>query len=276
MSLNFDNIVVDGNTLYESKIDLVTYAKAKNAAILSVPGLDGISGWLFDIPTGESVDLTAEITDHYIESGSFVSDHAVIKPIKITLTGFIGNLVFKVPQPGTAEYVAEQTQSKLSAVNSYLGDATPGAVQTAAGIAAQAGYVANQIKAIAKRATNVIDFFKGESQEPDPQTKAYHELKALWLSKQTVSVQTPWEFFGSMMIETISAKKDDASNGYTDFSITLKETRMIGIERTNFDAGAYKAAIDVQSASPVAKGPVQGERFESALHFAKRSVTGGN
>ena len=118
-----------------------------------------------------------------------------------------------------------------------------------------------------KKATNVVNFFKGQEKEPDAQTVAYHELKALYTSKQIVSVQTPWEFFGSMMIESISARHDDGTNDYTEFSITLKEMRLIGIQRTNFDAGAFKSAIDAQAVGIENKGPIQGSnRNESVLH----------
>lgn len=243
---------------YKDLMSPDTFLDDRCAAVLIKANQQGIAGWVFDIPTGESIDLDMDITDHFVESGSFVTDHAVTKPLIITLTGLIGELVYTVPQPGSFEYAASQLQSALTSVDAYLGPLTNGASQKLAVLAAQAGYVAGQVAAIQKRASNLIKFFSGDDFSDTLQEKAFRDLAALWKSKQIVTVQTPWGFFGNMMIKSITPKQDQSSNDYTDFTITLKEMRFVDIKTTTFDSGAFTSAIDAQAAAKANTGPVQG------------------
>lgn len=243
---------------YNSYLDMDKYIQEKSAAVVSLPGFNGISGWVFDIPSGEEILLTADVTDHPTENGSFISDHVVVKPDQVTLSGFVGNLVHRSPQPGSAEYVADQITSKLLAVNAYLGPLTQGATQKAAAVASQVSYVANQVNAIKKKATNVVNFLRGAEKEPDPQTIAYHELRALMKSKQIVSVQTYWEFFGTMIITSVSARHDEKTDDYTDISITLKEIRLVDIETTEVNGDLFPAANTQQGATEIDKGKISG------------------
>ena len=252
---------------YSSYLDMNKYIDEKSAAVVSLPGFNGISGWVFDAPTGEEITLSADVTDHPTENGSFISDHVVVKPVMVTLSGYVGNLVYRSPQPGSVEYVADQITSKLLAVNAYLGPLTQGATQKAAAITSQVSYIANQVNAIKKKATNVINFLKGAEKEPDPQTIAYHELKALWKSKQIVSLQTYWEFFGTMVITNISARHDESTDDYTDISITLKEIRLVDVETTEVQDDLFPAANTQQEAAEIDKGKIGGKEEQQSLLY---------
>jgi hypothetical protein len=252
---------------YSSYLDMNKYIDEKSAAVVSLPGFNGISGWVFDVPTGEEITLSADVTDHPTENGSFISDHVVVKPVMVTLSGYVGNLVYRSPQPGSVEYVADQITSKLLAVNAYLGPLTQGATQKAAAITSQVSYIANQVNAIKKKATNVINFLKGAEKEPDPQTIAYHELKALWKSKQIVSLQTYWEFFGTMVITNISARHDESTDDYTDISITLKEIRLVDVETTEVQDDLFPAANTQQEAAEIDKGKIGGKEEQQSLLY---------
>ena len=243
---------------YKDLISPDTFLDDRCAAVLIKANKQGIAGWVFDIPTGESIEDDMDITDHYVESGSFVTDHAIEKPLIITLTGLIGELVYTVPQKGSFQEAASQLQSSLSSVDAYLGPLTDGATQKLSVLAAQASYAAGQVAAIQKRASNLIKHFSGDDFSETLQEKAYRDLHALKKSMQIVTVQTPWGFFGNMMIKSISPKQDQSSNDYTDFSITLKEMRFVDIKTTTFDSGSFTSAIDAQNATNANTGPVQG------------------
>lgn len=222
-----------------------------------IAGGRGINGWVFDIPTGESLTSKVNISKHYTENGSVINDHAVNEPDEITLTGLVGELVYRKPQG--IEGALTEAASRLSTVNAYLGPLTQGATQKAAQIATQAAYVANQAKAIAKRAGNVVDFFRGEDATLTLQQKAYFELMALQKTHQLVWVLTPWNIHYNMLIAQVAARQDETTNDYTDFSVTLQESRFTGVETTTFDEGNYKSAIDAQSAATADAGKVAGK-----------------
>lgn len=262
---------------FTAYIDHEKYNTTRNEAIIRVSNAPGISGWVFDVPRGETITLTSEATDHYTEDGSFLSDHIVLKPIQITLSGFVGNLVYRVPQKGSVEYAADQAASKLLAVNSFLGPLTQGATQKAAAIVSQASYLANQVNALKKKGSNVVDFFKNGlngNKEPDPQTVAYHDLKALWKSKQIVSLQTYWEFFPTMSIVNITAQHDDLTDDYTDISVTLKELRLVNVETVPISEDLFQAPDTLQGESTTDKGKISGteEDSKSLLYSAGESL----
>lgn len=262
---------------FTAYIDHEKYNTTRNEAIIRVSNAPGISGWIFDVPRGETITLPAEATDHYTEDGSFLSDHIVLKPIQITLSGFVGNLVYRVPQKGSVEYAADQAASKLLAVNSFLGPLTQGATQKAAAIVSQVSYVANQVNALKKKGSNVVDFFKNGlngNKEPDPQTVAYHDLKALWKSKQIVSLQTYWEFFPTMSIINITAQHDDLTDDYTDISVTLKELRLVNVETVPISEDLFPAPDTLQGESTTDKGKISGtgKDSKSLLYSAGESL----
>lgn len=233
------------------------YLDEKSQAILMVSGRRGISGWVFDIPTGETLTSKVSISKHYTENGSVISDHAINEPDEITLTGLVGELVYRKPQG--LEGALTEASSRLGTVNAYLGPFTQGYTQKAAMIASQAAYVANQAKAIAKRASNIIDFFKGEEATLTMQQKAYFEIMALQKTHQRVYVLTPWNFHRRMLISQVVARQDETTNDYTDFSVTLQEMRFTDVETTTFNEGNYKSAIDAQAAATSDTGKVAGK-----------------
>lgn len=240
--------------------DARKYLDEKSSSMLMVAGRKGISGWVFDIPMGESLTSKVNVSKNYMENGSVINDHAINEPDEVTLSGLVGELVFRKPQG--IEGTLNEITSRLGAVNAYLGPFTQGATQKAALIASQAAYVANQAKAIAKRAKGVVDFFQGEDASLTLQQKAYLEITALQKTHQLVSVVTPWTIHYNMIIVSVNPSQDESSNDYSLFSVTLQEMRFTDIETTTFDEGNYKSAIDAQSAATADAGKVAGKELE--------------
>jgi hypothetical protein len=237
--------------------DAKEYLDEKSQLVLMFYGERGVSGWVFDIPTGENFTSKTNISKHYTENGSVINDHAINEPDEITLTGLIGELVYRKPQG--VEGALNSMASRLGTVNAYLGPFTQGMTQKAAEMATQAAYVLNQAKSIAKRAGNIVDFFKGEEATLTLQQKAFFEIQALQKTHQIVWVLTPWNIHYNMLISAVTLSQDESSNDYTNFSVTLQEMRFTNIETTTFDEGNYKSAIDIQKPPVEDSGKVAGK-----------------
>ena len=130
--------------------DPESYLYAKTTAVLAAQGMEGIGGWMFDIPTGEDIELDSDITDHYVESGSFTNDHVVLKPIIITLSGYKGELIYTHPKKNSAQGVLNNATSLLSTVSAYNIPLTGQAAGKLATITNTLSYAAGQIEAIKK------------------------------------------------------------------------------------------------------------------------------
>jgi hypothetical protein len=236
----------------------------KANTVLSPKDVKGIAGFLFDVPDSDSINLDWDITDHFTESNSFLNDHKVKKPVIITLSGFVGELVFR--SPAGVEGAAQEISNRLEAVDAYLGDFTPGAVQEAQRVVQQAQSAISAINQTLDKVQNVIGFFDGEEPEETAQQKAFNQLSALG-DEVIVATQTPWGYFDSMSIMALGFTQDGTTKEITDISVTLKEIRVSETKTTDFDKNQFPVREQVQSGPEEDQGNIRAQNENSSLLF---------
>jgi len=244
--------------------DARSYLDNKANTLLSPKSVKGISGFLFDIEDNDSIRLDWDITDHYTESNSFLNDHKVKKPIIITLTGFIGELVYESAQG--VEGAVQEISNRLETVDAYLGDSTPGAVQEAQRVLQQAQSAISAINQTLDKAQSIIGFFDGDGPEISAQQKAFRQLSSLG-DEVLLSVQTPWKFYGDMTIQSIAFSQDGTTNNISDISVTLKQLRISETKTVDFDKNQFPVREEVQSAPEEDQGDIRGQEKSSSLLF---------
>lgn len=82
-------------------------------------------------------------------------------------------------------------------------------------------------------------FIEGSPLFQTKQEQAFQYFSKLWESKVLVSVQTPFEFFNNMAIESVVAIQREDSQHISDFSITLKQ-----IKKAKVKIVAYNSYLD--------------------------------
>lgn len=192
----------------------------------------GIGGFVFDTE-GESVaTLTAEITDHFVEDGATISDHIAIKPKKVTLKNYVGELVYR--QDDSTDTPVQNAVRKLTTVSSYLPKITDMAQQVMDNREKDGGIISgfknsvlgsNRIKTI-NGAADLWSFGKNVLSGDSKQQQAYMYFKAMMEQKILTSIQTPFEFMTSMAIESITATQQENEKYVSDFSVTFKQIRL--------------------------------------------------
>ncbi len=245
--------------------DSRSYLDNKANTILRPKSVNGIGGFLFDIPDRDSINIDWDITDHYTENNSFLNDHKVKQPIIITLTGFVGELVFRAPEG--AEGAVQELSNRLESVEAYLGDFTPGAIQETQRVLQQAQSTISAINQTLDRTQDIIGFFAGETQDETAQQKAFRQLHALG-EEVILSVQTPWEFFDDMTIQALSFNQEGNTNDISDISVTLKQIRVSEVTVVNFDQNQLPVREEVQSGTEEDQGIIRGEDQNSSLLFS--------
>lgn len=247
--------------------DSRAYLDDRASAFVSPKTAKGLSGWEFDIPQSESLNLSADITDHYVESGTYLNDHKVIRPAQITLSGMKGELVFRPPE-GLAAQVQE-LDNRLEQVDAYLGDFTPGMLQSIQQGISRATSTASTINQGIDRTQNVLDVLGGEGPERTEQEKAYSELRALFVTNQLVTVQTPWRYFDNMMITSLSFSQASNTKDSSLISVTLKEIRFVDIEINTFEENIIPPREEIQKTEVQDGGIIQGKEnsflFDAAV-----------
>ncbi len=234
------------------------FLDAKANAILAEQGQEGLAGFLFDISTQESVRHTAEVTDHFTEDNSFFQDHRIIKPVQITISGFIGELAFK--GGGDVSKTLRSIGNKLSSVNAYLGDSTPQAVQLAQGVVTKVTSAAASVENALGKAQGLVNAFEGEEVQPTKQQVAYNQLYSLFKLSSLLTLQTPWNFFENLMITELSFMQGAESADKSDVTITLKEIRTSKVKFVEFDLDNPEAnRYQIQAAEKLNGGNIVGD-----------------
>jgi hypothetical protein len=242
-----------------------------NKYIVKPKTASGIGGFIFDYEGEDTVTLQAEITDHYLESNDPVQDHIAQKPTRIVLRGFVSELA-QVPPQGIVGALAT-IQNKLTAVPAYLGKYTPGAIQGIQKGITTAQNTVNQINLGLAKVQNIISFLPGAAPQKSKQQKAYAQLEALYLSRNVFTVQTPYRYFDSMVIESLSFIQPEETQSWSDISVTLKQMRFVQTQSVAAPANLGGRAAQ-QRQSQTSQGKTQGTPADVSLlyRFAKGAL----
>lgn len=228
-----------------------------NKYVLGPANVKGIGGFVFDYASDTNIQLQAEITDNYTEDNSAIHDHIAIKPVRITLSGYVGELILEAPTQGLLGLVSN-ISSKLGRVNAYLQDYTPGMVQKLQAAATAANSAINAFDQGLSRVENIVGFFSKAAPAKTKQQKAWQFLSTLAKTKQIFWLETPYESFDSMAIEIITARQDEKTNLVSEFTVTLKQLRFARVETTKFDNNLMGRAAQ-QKQAPVDAGKTPGK-----------------
>ena len=232
-----------------------------NKFILKPANAKGINGFVFDYAGETTVHLQAEITDHYSEENTFTNDHAALKPARIVLRGYVAELAV-TPNSGVLGALAS-LQSKLTTLPAILGKYTPAIVPKIAALTSKATNVVNTIDTDISRVQNLAGLIVGSQPASTKQEKAYQQLSSMWSTNQVFTLETPFAYFQSMMIESITITQDETTKEWSELSVTVKEVRFIdnpsdvGMGTTLSDQANASRSV-FQSQGPTNNGKVQG------------------
>jgi len=212
---------------------------ALNNYIVRPSNAFGLGGFVFDVEGETTISLKADITDHFLEDNTTVQDHIAVKPKKVTLKSYVGELVYR-PEGNETTFI-EKAVRKLTVLNGYLPELTA-AAQGIKNLNAEditqaidnAGQ--NITSQTINKAADYYSLARNILNADSKQQEAYLYFKALMEQKIIVSLQTPFEYVANMAIESITAYQGEDSRFISDFTITLKEIRTV--ELLNADVGA--------------------------------------
>lgn len=234
-------------------LSLSNFANALTKYVVMPRGEYGVDGFIFDIYGDETVNLSAEITDHTIEDNSQIQDHITLKPKKIILRGYVGEVVYRNTNLFTD--TAQKLNEKLSFLDVFAPTIASQAQQTITTIANKANMFVDTVKESVNSMAGAWSLIENSPLFQTKQEQAFQYFSKLWENKILVSVQTPFEFFNNMAIESVVAFQREDSQHISDFSITLKQ-----ITKAQVKVVAYNPAKD-----PVARSQSLNEEINQEL-----------
>lgn len=184
----------------------------------------GLAGYLFNIE-GESIaHLSADITDHYTEDNKAIQDHIAVRPKRITLKGYVGELTHN--GQSLAKQLLVTVPQKLIQVAQFLPQITSGATQLQQLYSNPSSITFDTALSQTANIYSLVKNTFGAFGDMSKQQNAYAYFKSLMSSSTLMSIQTPWEYLTNMAIETIVAVQDERTKFITDFAVTFKEIRI--------------------------------------------------
>lgn len=195
---------------------------------------------VFDYEGENTIKLQSDITDHFIESNSTVQDNIALRPEKITVHGFKGEVSNLFPG-----FLPPATQ--VFAVLGAVGAFAPEFSQSAMNIineANQAYQATNNAINGAVTAWNTITGDNGNTvitsggisavgANQNKQQLLFAQWYGYWRSRALFNVQTPWALFTPCAIEDLTPVQDEKTQELTDFFITFKMMRFVTTQKLN-------------------------------------------
>lgn len=211
----------------------------------------GLSGFVFDIVDEETVSIDSDITDHYVEDNKAIQDHVALRPERFTVRGFIGELSQLFPSRLLEVVTKVQRLVNLAVYQPTL---TPQASQENAKVEN------DNIQKLTPldTAQNLYDIFTNKNTTATKQQRGFNFFYSMYLTRQFFIVETPYNIFTDMMIESLRVTQGSDTNIISDFGITFKKIRTADTEFipvvTVFDGRSADQISDT-----VEKGKSQGE-----------------
>lgn len=187
---------------------------------------------LFNYEGEQTVTLTSDITDHFIEDNTAVQDQIALKPTTVTTQGFIGELNDIAPAAlAPIKIIAE----KLTTVEGYVPALSTTALlayATAfqlyqAGAAVVNSAVSTWSSINGSGGENVING-SGQTTSSSNQTQQqiyFQQFFAYYQNRTLFTIQTPWAIFQDMAILTLKAEQSAETVMISDFEVTFKQMR---------------------------------------------------
>lgn len=218
---------------------------------------EGISGLKFDVELTHEINIQCDVTDHYIEDNTTLQDHVAIKPTQITLTGYVGELVYTGPSLFTEALV--QANERLGLLSAYLPNFSKGMAQKINALALQIRNTLAVVQAAANVGVNLISLFRKKSATPNNQTLYTNIIRSFIANKTLVTVATPHGgLYYNMIITNANLISNEDSLGYMQASITLKQIRVARTIYTNLDPSKYQGRASNQISQTSNNGQANG------------------
>lgn len=221
-----------------------------NCSIIIPEGVAQIGSFAFDYRETEEEALESEIPDHWLEDNTAAHDHIAVKPVRVTLSGYVGELVMPASTLKTLLGALTAATNALSILPVFLGQQTAGNQQAIAQAISQAQSVVVQVGQTIARAAQLANLLQGLLSGPsrNKQQQAFLQLKAYWQAGIIFTVVTPFETLTNMAIESIRVVSPEDSKDWSRYVVRMKQLQFVG------SAGAPDYASNLAAPVALAQG----------------------
>lgn len=229
--------------------------------------VDGINGFVFSIPQTETINLQAQITDHWTETNVAIQDHIALEPIKITLTGIVSEVIWTKDKAAAAAEQAIQRAMEVPALRPAIDQ------QTGQYLAAY-DEGRRQYDSALKSYKTLDDLYKNNQVSDTKQAEAYKTLSRYFFTRTLCTVNTPWQFFTNMAIESLSVSQDETTKDMSTITVTFKQINSISVVATQVALQPIPQSqrVETKDQGAVQLQSVADKAYEAGINSAKTAV----
>lgn len=234
---------------FNSLTNLVDLASTAGEMFVVAPEKIESQVYLFDTRGEEEVSLESDITDNWVEDNKTMQDHIGLKPMTITLSGYVGELTNKLPEIFPEEL--SRVPDQLSGISAFMPELTT-----------QTQYILNRTQEVygiyekanrtVKTGYNRLEALKDGVEVPKEvpnQQKVFAQFYDLWQQRGLYTVYTPFGVYNNMAIQALRARQEEDSSYISEFSVTFKQIRIAG-QMLEYKDPVKLAEITKQTLSP--------------------------
>lgn len=219
--------------------DISTIQDSLNKYVVSPAAVFGLAGFVFDVEAESATRLSADITDHYTEDNSVINDHMAIRPLKVTVKNYVGELVFL--QESKIETFIQDAVQKLTILSASLPALSRGAQQIKNAYDSAGKFSLGDITSSSlNQFRDIYALTKNLNPANGRQKQAYLYFKSLMESRTIMSFQSPFEFLTDMLVEDVVAVEGSESKFISDFTVTLKKIRFASTSSAPFKPETFQ------------------------------------
>ena len=215
----------------------------------------------FGISGGNTITANSEVTTHYVENNSAYQDHWAIAPIQYTLTGYVGEVIFR-PATDWANWIEDNVTDYLAPL-SMISPTVSSYVGTAINVTKQ---IEENYKRYSKYAENLmrtIGNWQGVSiNSKTNQNNLFENLLTLRDNRMLVDVYTPYKTLKNMAMTSIIMRQADNSKYRSSIEITLQEYREVGTITRKATQDEMAGLAQQQKQEEINHGQAQGQKRE--------------
>lgn len=217
--------------------------------------------YYFDVRTEETIDVGCDITDQYVENNSAIQEHVALRPIEITLTGFVGEKVYRPQDLYTSKFSG--TFSKLNPILSFVPPVSSYAETIIGGVS----YIESSIRRYVENAKNIVNIFSKNKTQTARQGALLNELITIRNMRKLVTVYIEnIGKFENYLIKNVRMSQED-SIYQSRLIVELKQYNSVSTQTVALDLSKYKDRVAAQRAQEENLGKVQGvEERTSTLY----------
>lgn len=225
----------------------------------------GIGGFTADVRVNESVQLTSDVPDNYVEDGSVVNDHIINNPVILTIDGEVADINEKAVFAPPILLEAIDKAANIIA-NTYIGQKTSQMIQKIEKFAEPITKAYDALDDALDKGQQVYNFFSGQ-REKTIQNDFFDFLNQIYYSKQLIDIEMSFRTYKNMRITSLTIIRDNETNQALKYKISAKEVRFV--KTILVDSEKY-----FQKPSASVKGKVGNKENKGVKEGEKKSFLG--